>query len=245
MKKTIIISILALALTTQLAEAKSTETLNMFYKLSDFYFRKYVHNGLVNYQFANSNGKEIEALYKMIGDIDLNGATDNEKRAFYINAYNLIVIKQVVASYPIEKPMDEEGFFDEKIHLVAGEKLTLNQLEINKMLKSFGDPRFQFVLACAAMSCPQLANFAYTPDNIEMKLNERTKLALNDNRFIRINANDHKIRISKIFEWYSEDFKSTGKDLLAYINDYRVNKIPPSYSIEYYQYDWRLNERKG
>ena len=111
MKKTILISLLTFVLSSELAQAKSTETLNMFYKLSDFYFRKYVHNGLVNYQFANSNEKEINALYQMIGKLDLQGASVDEKKAFYINAYNLIVIKQVVNSYPIKKPMDEEGFF--------------------------------------------------------------------------------------------------------------------------------------
>ena len=136
-------------------------------------------------------------------------------------------------------------FFDTKVHLVAGERLTLNQLEIDRMLHQFNDPRFHFVLACAAMSCPQLANFAYRPENVEQKLNDRTRLALNDDRFIRVDGQGNKIRISKIFEWYSDDFKSTGKDLLSYINQYRAKKIPNSYSIEYYQYDWRLNERKS
>jgi len=156
-------------------KAQSNQQLDLFFKLSDYYFSKYVTNGMVDYRYASSYSKEVNALYKLIGEIDLSAASENEKMAFGINAYNLLVIYQVANSYPIANPLDQDGFFDKNQHLVAGSEVTLNQLESDHMLRKFEDARFHFVLACAAKSCPQLADFAYKPENVETLLEQRTE----------------------------------------------------------------------
>ena len=181
----------------------------------------------------------------MIGTVDLEGASTNEKKAFYINAYNLLVIYQVVMSYPISKPMDQIGFFDQNKYLVAGELLTLNELEIDRMLKTFKDPRIHFVLACAALSCPQLANFAYKPDRVEQMLQVRTTMMLNNEDFIRVKKEQQTVEVSKIFEWYKNDFTKDYSSITRIINQYRKEKIPEHFTLAFYQYNWKLNERKA
>ncbi len=224
------------------AQNNSLET---YFKLSDYFFKRYVYNGLVNYQYASKNAKEIDLLFDMIATIDLSGESDDVKKAFYINAYNLLVIHQVVRSYPIDNPLDEDGFFDKNTFEVAGESMTLNQLELNKMLGDYKDPRFHFVLACAASSCPKLANFGYTPGGVEDLLEERTRLVLNDDDFIKVNDSRKRVQVSKIFEWYKKDFDATGLSLIDFINQYRNEKIPSNYKVEFYEYNWSLNERKS
>lgn len=226
------------------ANAQSPDKLSTFFSISDYYFRKYVHKGLVNYQYASRNLKEINAIHKLIGEVNLSGATGNEKKAFYINAYNLLVIQQVVKSYPISKPMDKIGFFDQIEHKVAGEMLTLNEVEHQKLRAAFKDAELHFVLACAAISCPRLANFAYKPDNVNQLLGKRTAMMLNDDNFIRVNPRSRVVEVSKIFEWYEKDFTKSGTSLIEYINRYRAKKIPNNFSISYYEYHWALNERK-
>ena len=219
--------------------AQDSET---FYKLANVYFRKYVHEGLVNYQYAKTNAKELNVLYKLVGDYDLGSASATEKKAFYTNAYNILIIYQIVQLYPINNPLDEKGFFDEKKFKIAGEMLSLDQLEKEKMIRELNEPRFHFVLACAAMSCPPLMNYAYTPANIESELTARTRQMLVNPSFVRVDTGGRKVTVSKIFDWYRSDF---GDSLIEYINRYRRAKIPSDFQVEFFEYNWQLNERKG
>ena len=119
--------------------------------------------------------------------------------------------------------------------------ITLNALEIVKLLRNFKDPKFHFVLACAARGCPKLASFAYFPDKLQDQINVRTKTALNDSRFIRVNSNSGKVNVSMIFKWYMKDFTQNGQSVISFINTYKTNKIPDNYQLDYYPYDWSLN----
>ena len=60
-------------------------------------------------------------------------------------------------------------------------------LSNNQNTNIYNDPRLHFVLVCGAISCPKIASFAYTPENLEAMLEERTKLALNNDEFIQVN----------------------------------------------------------
>lgn len=216
--------------------------LNPFFTKADAFLKKYVDNGLVNYSRIKGNFQKIEYLYKQIGAADLSQADDATKKAFYVNAYNLVVIYWVTKHYPLKSPMDASGFFDKVKHRVAGEDLTLNALEIKKLLQAFNDARFHFVLACAAKSCPPLANYAFMPDKLEQQLTDRTAQSINDNAWLKVDKGRKKVEISKIFEWYKNDFTRNGQSLLNWINQYRREKIPAGYSIVNYEYNWELNE---
>lgn len=236
--------LITMMLSAPFAYSQKVDSLKLFFKLSDYYLKRHVYNGLVNYKYTADNFGEMDLLHQTLGKVDLTSATVSEKKAFYINAYNILVIYQVAKSYPLNKPSDKEGFFDNIYHNVAGERMTLNELEKVRMIQAYKDPRFHFVLACAAMSCPKLHNQAYMPENVEKLLDERTRVSINDANFIRLKEEAGNVEISKIFEWYAEDFTSGGQQVLGFINRYRDQEIPSSYSVSYYTYDWLLNERK-
>ena len=244
MKKVAILLLAVIAMSANTVQG-STEKLELFFKLSDYFLKRHVYKGLVNYEYAARNTKEIDLLHEVIGQVDLSSASESQKKAFYINSYNILVIYQVTKSYPIKNPLDQEGFFDQIKYNVAGESITLNELETERMIATYKEPRFHFVLACAAMSCPKLANFAFKPETLEQSIDERSRLAMNDDQFIQVDAGSRKVRVSKIFEWYKGDFEKTGLSIIDYINQYRTNKIPSGYKVDYYEYDWTLNERKS
>lgn len=218
-------------------------SLSAFTQEADEFFNSYVENGLVDYQAVKQNMNEIEALYQQIGGMKVQNLSETEKKAFYINAYNLIVIRQIAKNYPVKSPMDITGFFDQQKHKVAGEMLTLNALEKQKLLQTYQDARIHFVLVCAAQSCPPLASYAFQANQLDQQMEQLTREALNDNTFIRVKSRQEEVAISKIFEWYSSDFTREAASALAYINQYRDEKIPSSYKVSYYEYDWALNER--
>lgn len=220
----------------------ASKDLTLFTLQADKFFSKYVKNGSVAYSKISTQRNEIESLYAQVGAARLSDTDDNTKKAFYVNAYNIIVIYWVTKYYPLKSPMDDSGFFDKVKHNVAGEMMTLNALEIKKILGSYKDAKFHFALACAAKSCPPLASFAYTPEHVEQQLTERTRLALNSKTWIKVYANQKRVEVSKIFDWYKNDFSMEGKSTLDWINQYRNEKIPSDYAVGFYEYNWALNE---
>ncbi|MCA4894715.1 MAG: DUF547 domain-containing protein [Cytophagales bacterium] len=219
------------------------DQLSAFTDSSDSFLKKYVSNGSVAYTKIKQNIGEVEALYALIGEMNLSGVDVAMQKSFYINAYNLIVIYWVAKHYPLKSPLDNSGFFDKVKHKVAGEEITLNSLEIKKLLLLYKDARLHFALACAAKSCPPLASFAYTPVALDKQLTERATAALNNPGWLKINNAEKKVELSKIFEWYKKDFTADGKTELEWINQYRKEKIPATYAVGFYEYNWALNEK--
>jgi hypothetical protein len=213
-----------------------------FTQEADALLKNYVQDGKVDYRALADDTQSLEALYQQIGEVSLEGVSDTEKKAFYVNAYNIITIYQVVQHYPVSSPMDIPGFFDKIKHQVAGETFTLNELEKGRLFKQYFDPRLHFVLVCAAESCPQLVSYAYQPDKLDRQLEERTRQVLNDPDFIRLKPAKNEVAVSKIFEWYGEDFLQEAPSLTAYINRYREKPIPSRYDVSFYEYSWQLNQ---
>ena len=81
---------------------------------------------------SKENPEALDQLVVSIAEFYLNNQSEDYFTAFYINAYNVLVIKQVVDNYPINSPKDVTGFFDERKFTVAGEELTLDQIEFEK-----------------------------------------------------------------------------------------------------------------
>lgn len=210
-----------------------------FFDEVDGFLKITVTSGLVDYEKAKTDPK-LNALIIHIANAELSGISENTRKAFLINAYNLNVIHQITESYPTASPMDISGFFDNKKIIVAGEKMSLNELEKDLLLKPYGDPRYHFVLVCGAVGCPPITNFAYTPEGIEGQLDNQTKLAINNSEFIRVENN--KVGLSQIFKWYVNDFGGSKKRVIEYINKYKTAPISLNSKINYYQYNWALND---
>ena len=214
-----------------------------FFNKVDALLKANVVDGKVNYAALKGNS-QLSKLIDEIAVADLTNLDDNTIQAFYINAYNLHVINQVVQSYPLKSVTEEAGFFDKNKLSVANQQITLNQLEKQNLLGVYHDARFHFVLVCGALGCPPITDFAYTPEGLEAQMEMQTRKALNDKNFIKIK--DGSVELSQIFNWYKADFGSNKEAVIGFINKYRSNKISAASKIKYYEYDWSLNEiRKG
>lgn len=213
-----------------------------FFNKADQLFDQHVLDGKVDYESIKQEPKLLADLVQQIGNMSLAGKSDNFVKAFYINAYNILTIQQVVERYPVKGPMQVAGFFDRITHSVAGEKLTLNQLEKEVLFKKYPDNRIHFALVCAANGCPPLASYAFHPDKLDQQLNKITQTALSDESFIRIDQSKQRVYLSQIFEWYRQDFMDENKDLVSYINQFRNDRIPSGYKVRFYEYDWTLND---
>tara|TARA_R110002074_G_scaffold399036_1_gene591666 strand:+ start:18013 stop:18726 length:714 start_codon:yes stop_codon:yes gene_type:complete len=237
MKRHIIQTLFFLLIVT----VSSAQELNKFFNEADSFLKANVVNSLVKYNAIKENPEVLKAVLNSAKDISVSESDALNYQAFWVNAYNLIVIDGIVKNYPLKSPLDVDGFFDKVKHSVGGKMITLNGIE-NKLLRAKfpNEPRFHFVLVCAGLGCPPIINEAYTPKKLDAQLQRQTTKALNDPNFIRVEG--HNVRVSQIFEWYKEDFERAG-GIVVFINKFKTSKLPEAVQLDYYPYDWTLNSK--
>lgn len=199
----------------------------------------YVQNGLVNYEALHQNLSIFDVAIKDMSTVRLKNLSLNEKTAFLLNAYNLLVIKTIAENYPITSPLEIKGFFDKKTFMVNGRKVTLDEIE-HKVFYLSQDPLIHFGLVCAAKGCPLLNNTIFTPEKVQQQLANKATEMFDNSDFLIEDKSKNSLKLSFIFKWNSSHFP---KDLIFFINEYKTIKVSEYATIEYYNYDWELNEK--
>ncbi|MEL6558209.1 MAG: DUF547 domain-containing protein [Bacteroidota bacterium] len=218
--------------------SQSTES---FFERYDQFLSTYTNDGGIDFDLLKTQPEILNQVYEAIGNVNLDGKSASFKKAFLINAYNILVIKQEEVFYPIKSPNEVNGFFDNITHIVAGKEYTLDGLEKQFLLKEFPDPRVHLVLVCGAKGCPKLLNKAYRPQRLDDQIDEQVKTILNDPEFLIVNKDQSEISLSEIFKWYKDDFTENDSDILDFINKYRIEKLSKKSAINFYAYDWSIN----
>ena len=215
-----------------------------FFAKTDAFLKTYVKNGLVDYKQIHSNPTELNDILNSIETLSIT-KEDTAYKAFWINAYNLAVIKGIINYYPLKSPLDKAGFFDKITYKISSKNVTLNTIE-NKLLRAeFKDARLHFVLVCGAKGCPPLIPSAYLPLTLDKQLLEQTKLAINGNSFLIIDSKKKRVKVSEILKWYKEDFIINGQSEIDFLNFFRNEKIPSNFKLSYFPYNWKLNSQSN
>jgi hypothetical protein len=209
------------------------------------FVKKYVSSsGHVNYKSIKQNPSELEAYLTVLKNAHpAAGWTENERKAYWINAYNAFTIKLIIDNYPVKSIKEIGGAvkspWDLQFIIIEGKKYSLGDIEHNILRKEFNDPRVHFAINCASVSCPRLMNQAYLPSTLDKQLNDAAISFVNDPSRNTITAS--AVEISEIFKWFSGDFTKTGS-LIDFLNKYTKNTINKSAKIKYLTYNWNLNE---
>lgn len=211
-----------------------------FFNRADVFFKMYTKDGRVNYKALRDNTAQLDWLVDYLATETIEKTT---RKAYLINAYNILVIDQIV-DHPklVDSPMKISGFFENKTAMIEGKKIALNGLENEMIRPVYNDPRVHFVLVCGGLGCPPIASYAYRPENLELQLDRQTKLAFNGTEFVYENMDKKSIFISQIFEWYQSDFGANTKAVVDYINTFKTEPFNTDYKVKYYPYDWTVND---
>ncbi len=208
----------------------------------DGLLKKFVDKeGQVDYKALKKDRKVLDAYLAEIGAAKISGS-DNAKLAFYINAYNAIVIDTVLKN-KLRGVMKIKGFFKKKKHAVAGKKISLDALE-NKIIRpEFNDARIHFVLVCGAKSCPRLRQEAATEENVQTMMEAAAK------EFIPLSTKvkGKKVKTSQLFNWFKDDFVkaegSVGAYLAKYLPEHAELLKSKKAKIKFTNYSWKLNKQ--
>ena len=153
------------------------------------------------------DNKDLAHYLKWVAHADLNKMPSKDARlAFYINAYNALTLRSVLHFWPNIKSVSDVvpnfGFFKVTKHKVAGQDVTLDDIENTIIRPTFNDPRIHAALNCASRSCPPLAPFAFTEAGLDQQLDTVFRRFANDDTRNQISVKERRIQLSKLFEWY-------------------------------------------
>lgn len=223
--------------------------------------------GWVDYDGLRQDRLALQSYLDTLRNTDVAKLpSDAARLAFWINAYNAFTLNDVLeyVDGKTDSVRKVKGFFDGNKHSVAGESLTLDEIE--KRGRAMHDPRIHFAINCASTSCPKLQRFVYTAGELDQQLELATKEFFADpSRGLRLQPNDNIIFLSPILEWYAGDFNGattaagqwlsraraavSGDNVIGFVARY-ANKDMATYiqekrpTVKYMHYDWTLNSQK-
>ena len=176
----------------------------------------------------------------------------DEKLAFWINAYNILAIDLINDHYPVDGIKQIGSFFspvwDLDVATIEGRSISLGAIE-HEILRKMGEPRIHGAIVCASISCPPLARTPFRPMSLDADLSSAMQRWLaSPEKGIAIDRQNRVVRLSRIFDWFEEDFESQG-GVLVVIAPYLepddaawIRAEGESASIRYFGYDWSLND---
>ncbi|ANH59053.1 DUF547 domain-containing protein [Dokdonia donghaensis] len=195
--------------------------------------------GNVDYNGFKSNWGKLRNYIKLLGEQTPTDAwSQEEKLAYWMNAYNAMTIDLILRHYPLESIKDIKNPWDQRFWKLEDSWYNLNQIEHN-ILRKMGDARIHFGINCASFSCPPLLNEAFTAASVDDQLDKLARNFINDSS--RNTITTERVEVSKIFSWFAKDFKTEGS-LIDYLNKYATTPISPSAKVRYKTYDWTLNK---
>ena len=203
--------------------------------------------GWVDYESLHKNPEKLEAYLDLLRENHPSEEwTEEEKLAYWINAYNAFTLDLIVRNYPLESIKDIRRWslpflnsaWDIKFIEIQNEKYSLNNIEHDIIRATFDEPRIHFAVNCASYSCPPLLNVAYEASTLDVQLEQQAIGFVNDP--LRNKISNDKIELSKIFSWYKSDFTESGT-LIDYLNQFSEIEIEKGTETEFIPYDWSLN----
>jgi hypothetical protein len=205
-----------------------------------------VHDGQVNYPAVQIDHR-FTAYLAELDRVNPSLGSRDDRLAFWINAYNACAIQGILDGYSPEPYLGWYRFFKTRTYRIGGSPLNLSDVEHEILRKQFREPRIHFAIVCASSSCPKLAPLAYEGRELDRQLDEAARAFINDRSRNRFDKQERIAYLSKIFDWFEEDFAASAGSVLQFVAQY-VHERELShdlagdlYEIKYLEYDWRLN----
>jgi hypothetical protein len=176
----------------------------------------------------------------------------DERLAFWINAYNILAIDLVSNNYPIDGIKGIGSLFRPVWNKPAGEiggrRYSLGEIE-HEIVRPMGDPRTHVAVVCASLSCPPLLREPWRAARLDEQLDAAMRNWLADPRKgSRIDRDTETLVLNKIFDWFESDFERAG-GVTKFVSKYLaepdrewLNARGRDVRIEYFDYDWGLND---
>lgn len=217
-------------------------------------------DGLVDYaRLQQGPGRaDLEAFMQVLASTDPSTlASDEARKAFWINAYNAVVIWQVVERYPIDSVRDVGalwgligGFFKQE-YTVAGAQMSADDIEHGTLRARWPlDAEIHWSLVCAAFGCPRLPREPYRAESLDATLDARGREFLARPRGLQVDRDAGVLYLSSYFDWYEADFERVAGSVIDYVLGFApdaeaawIREHRDTIEVRIMPYDWTLNDQ--
>jgi hypothetical protein len=194
----------------------------------------------------------LESL-SAVTEAEFSGWSRAQRMAFLINAYNAFTVEKVLTRYPDIRSIWDFGRvignpFKDEFFMLLGRRASLDGIEHGMLRKkgAYDEPRVHFALNCASIGCPMLREEAYGAERLEAQLEDQARRFFSDRSRNRYAGG--RLEVSKIFDWFKEDFAPRERYLAKYAallaDDAEAQKAVAEARapIHFLDYDWTLND---
>jgi hypothetical protein len=199
---------------------------------------------------SQDDKKRLSQYLEQLQAIDPRTYSKGEQKAYWINLYNAATVNLILEHYPVKSITKiSERFFgfgpwDDDLLEVAGQTLTLNNIEHGILRPIWNDNRIHYAVNCASYGCPNLQKEAFTADNTEALLELAAVDYINHPRGVTVQ--DNELHLSSIYHWYLDDFGGELPSLLEHLKIYAKpplsSKLDANFKDYEHDYDWSLNQ---
>jgi len=180
----------------------------------------YVRDGEVYYRALKTERAKLDGYVNSLAGVAVDRLGREESIAFWLNAYNALVMQTVIDHYPIQKRSGDypaksirqiPGAFERLPHRVAGRTVTLDQIE-QSILMQFQDPRIFLALGRGAEGSGRLRSEAFTAQRLDAQLTEAALECASRARCLSIDRDADTISVSSVFSWREKEFAAKYAD---------------------------------
>jgi len=235
----------------------------------------YVRDGMVYYRALKSDRGKLDGYVNSIAEVNVGELPRPAQIAFWLNAYDALVLRTVIDNYPIAARSKDypprsirqiPGAFERLTHRVGRSTMTLDQIELS-VLSAFHDPRVYFAIGRGAVGGGRLRSEAYTPDRLEAQLGEVASECVSRSACVLVDRENGQVDASPIFSWREKDFvagyaeKAPGafgnrspieRAILGFVDPRLLtierdylSKNANAFKLSYERFDWTLNDLTG
>lgn len=213
-------------------------------------YQKTDKDGIARFDYAHVDSvhrRLLNVYIDQLSDLDPRQFTRAEQFAYWVNLYNALVTQLMIKHYPVDSITDlgawyQFGPWDKKVIEVAGQKLSLNDIQHRILRPFWPDPRVFYVLNCASLGCPNLPSFTLSAKNTEQQLSDGARAYINSPRGVAFE--DGTLVLSRIYDWYAKDFGGEAgvrQHLLKYAEPALAQKLKGFDGKTRYRFDWEVN----
>ena len=178
----------------------------------------HVRDGLVYYRALQADRGRLSRYIASLNSPSVASGYEkwsaDQKKAFWLNAYNALVMQTVIDHYPIRGTAKNypansirqiPGAFEKTTHAIAGKQVTLDQIE-NTVLADLDDPRVYLALGRGAIGSGRLRSEAFSAKAVDKQLAQiKAQFAVTP-RWSKVDMLAGKVSISPILSWRSPAF---------------------------------------